>query len=69
MIAAGVNARALSELMGHATIATTFDFYGHLMPGAQEEASGLLDAFLARPAGSSAEESAEAWAFGHKGGG
>jgi len=55
--------------MADATIAITFDLYGHLMPGAQEEASGLLDAFLARPAGSSAEESAEAWAFGHKSGG
>jgi integrase len=51
MIAAGVNARALSEFMGHATIAITFDLYGHLMPGAQEEAAGLLDAFLARSAG------------------
>jgi len=37
--------------MGHATIAITFDLYGHLMPGAQEEAAGLLDAFLARSAG------------------
>jgi integrase len=66
MIAAGVNAKALSEFMGHATVAITFDLYGHLMPGAQEEAAGLLDAFLARSAGSSAEERAEAWEFGPK---
>jgi integrase len=51
MIAAGVNAKALSEFMGHATIAITFDLYGHMLPGAHEEAAGLLDAFLARSAG------------------
>jgi len=51
MIAAGVNAKALSEFMGHATIAITFDLYGHMLPGVHEEAAGLLDAFLARSAG------------------
>jgi len=50
MIAAGVNAKALSEFMGHSSIAITFDKYGKLMPGAQQEAAGLLDAFLARAA-------------------
>ena len=50
MIAAGVNPKALSEFMGHATISITFDLYGHLMPGAREEAARLLDAFLARAA-------------------
>jgi integrase len=48
MIAAGVNAKALSTYMGHATIAITYDLYGHLMPGNEDEAAGLLDAFLAR---------------------
>ena len=33
MIAAGVNAKALSTFMGHASIAITLDRYGHLMPG------------------------------------
>jgi integrase len=51
MIAAGVNAKALSEFMGHASIALTLDLYGHLMPGSHDEAAGLLDAFLARSAG------------------
>jgi hypothetical protein len=32
--------------MGHATIAITLNLYGHLMPGAEDEAIGLLDAFL-----------------------
>lgn len=48
MIAAGVNAKALSAYMGHASVTITFDRYGHLMPGNEAEAAGLLDAYLAR---------------------
>jgi integrase len=46
MIGAGVNAKALSTYMGHASITITLDRYGHLMPGNEEEAAGLLDAYL-----------------------
>ena len=46
MIAAGVNAKALSTYMGHGNIAITLDRYGHLMPGNEAEAAGLLDAYL-----------------------
>jgi len=46
MIAAGVNAKALSSYCGHASITTTFDLYGHLMPGSEDEAAALLDAYL-----------------------
>src|SRR6185437_6463832 len=48
MIAAGVNAKALSTYMGHANISITLDRYGHLMPGNEEEAADLLDAYLER---------------------
>ena len=48
MIAAGVNAKALEPYMGHATITITLDLYGHLMPGNEDEAAGLLDAYLTR---------------------
>ena len=48
MIAAGVNAKALSTFLGHASITITLDRYGHLMPGSEEEAAGLLDAYLER---------------------
>jgi integrase len=48
MIAAGVNAKALSTYMGHSTISITLDRYGHLMPGNEVEAAGLLDDYLAR---------------------
>jgi integrase len=48
MIAAGVNAKALSAFMGHASITITLDRYGHLFPGSEDEAAGLLEAYLER---------------------
>jgi integrase len=48
MIAAGVNAKALAVYMGHASVTITLDRYGHLMPGNEGEAAGLLDAYLAQ---------------------
>ena len=48
MIAAGVNAKALSTFMAHASITMTLDRYGHLFPGSEDEAAGLLDAYLER---------------------
>lgn len=53
MIAAGVNAKSLSTYMGHANIAITLDLYGHLLPGSEDQAAAMLDAFLARAAGGS----------------
>lgn len=46
MIAAGINIKALSEFMGHASITITLDLYGHLLPGALAEAADRLDAYL-----------------------
>lgn len=54
MIAAGVNAKALSTYMGHANISITLDRYGHLMPGNEEQAAGMLDAYLIQAAGTAA---------------
>jgi integrase len=51
MIAAGVNAKALSTYMGHANISITLDRYGHLMAGNEEEAAGLLDTYLTQATG------------------
>jgi integrase len=48
MIAAGVNAKALSSYMGHASVTITYDRYGHLMPGNEDEAALLLDHYLER---------------------
>jgi integrase len=47
MIAANVNVKALSEFLGHSSITTTLDRYGHLLPGSIEESAKLLDAYLA----------------------
>jgi hypothetical protein len=41
-----VNVKALSTYMGHSSITITLDRYGHLMPGSENEAAGLLDAYL-----------------------
>ena len=48
MIAAGVNAKALSTYMGHSSITVTLDRYGHLMPGNEREAAGMLATYLER---------------------
>ena len=48
MIAAGVNAKSLSVYMGHSSVTITLDRYGHLFPGSEDEAAGLLDAYLER---------------------
>ena len=48
MIAAGVNAKALSTFLGHASVTITLDRYGHLFPGSEQEAAGLLDGYLER---------------------
>ena len=48
MIAAGVDLKALSEFLGHASITTTLDRYGHLLPGSIAEATSLLDLYLDR---------------------
>jgi integrase len=53
MIAAGVNAKALSTYMGHSTITMTLDRYGHLMPGNEEEAATMLTHYLAKEVGES----------------
>jgi integrase len=48
MIAAGANAKAISTYMGHSSITITYDRYGHLMPGNEDEAAALLDRLLER---------------------
>ena len=48
MIAAGYNPKALSSYIGHASISTTYDRYGHLMPTSATEHATLLDNYLSR---------------------
>jgi hypothetical protein len=42
-----MNAKTLCTIMGHSNIATTFDKYGHLLPGGEDEAAARLDAYFA----------------------
>lgn len=58
LIASGVNSKAISTYMGHASITITMDRYGHLMPGNEQEAADLLDAFIARERGARTREAA-----------
>ena len=48
LIASGANAKAITAYMGHSSVKTTFDLYGHMLPSNEAEAGGLLDAYVAR---------------------
>lgn len=43
LVAAGVHAKAIQEALGHASIKTTLDRYGHLMPSAFSQVAEALD--------------------------
>jgi integrase len=45
MIAARVNAKAITHYLGHSSIEVTFDRYGHLMPDNEAEAEERIDAY------------------------
>jgi integrase len=49
MLAAGVHPKIVSERLRHSGVAITLDTYSHALPGLQEEAANLLDAFLTPP--------------------
>ena len=49
MLKAGVSPKAISELLGHASISITMDVYAHLLPGIQEEAARKFSNLLAAP--------------------
>jgi len=49
LIDAGVNPKAIQEFMGHVTIEETFSRFGHLMPGARDQARQLVDAYMRPP--------------------
>ncbi len=46
LIDSGANAKAIQEFMGHSKIQTTFDVYGHLLPGSHDEVRERMDAYL-----------------------
>lgn len=46
LIDSGANPKAIQEFMGHSKIQTTFDVYGHLLPGSHDEVRQRMDAYL-----------------------
>ncbi len=48
LIDTGANPKAIQEVMGHSKIQTTFDIYGHLLPGSHDDVRARMDAYLAR---------------------
>jgi integrase len=46
LIDAGANPKAIQEFMGHSKIQTTYDIYGHLLPGSHDEVRARMDAYL-----------------------
>jgi integrase len=46
LIDSGANAKAIQEFMGHSKIQTTYDVYGHLLPGSHDEVRERMDAYL-----------------------
>jgi integrase len=57
LIDTGANAKAIQQVMGHSKIQTTFDVYGHLLPGSYDDVRARMDAYLAadKDEGSGAE--------------
>ena len=46
MIAAGADVRAVTEIMGHASVRQSFDRYGHLLRDSHANTVSKLDALL-----------------------
>ena len=46
LIAQGVGARAVSELIGHSAVGFTLQIYGHLMEETKRETAAKMDAAL-----------------------
>jgi integrase len=47
LIDSGANPKAIQQFMGHSNIQTTFDIYGHLLPGSHDEVRSRMDSYLA----------------------
>ena len=52
LLARGVSARVVMDILGHSQIAVTMNTYGHVMPAMQQEAAGHMDVALTTDDGS-----------------
>ncbi len=46
LIAAGINAKAICTFCGHSSIEVTYDLYGKLMPGSEDEMVSRVESYL-----------------------
>jgi len=49
-LSAGVSAKVVSEMLGHASVAFTLDVYAHVLPHMQDQAAAKVEALLFAPA-------------------
>jgi site-specific recombinase XerD len=43
LLAEGVPVKVVSEMLGHSDVATTLRIYAHVIEGAQEQATSIMD--------------------------
>jgi integrase len=46
LLSQGVNIKVVQEMLGHSTVSTTLDIYGHTLPGMHKAAAGRMDAMF-----------------------
>lgn len=46
LLSSGINAKVISERLGHTNVKTTLDIYSHVLPSMQEEAANKIDTLL-----------------------
>ncbi len=51
LVRAGVDVRTVAGRLGHSTPSMTLNVYGHLLPGAQEEAARVMDRIVRKALG------------------
>ena len=56
LIAAGADAKQLTEALGHSSIDVTIDVYGHLLPDGRPARRGRVNAFADLVAGAETRE-------------
>ena len=49
LLAEGVPARVVMDILGHSQISTTMDIYGHVLPAAHRDVAERVERFLAEP--------------------
>ncbi len=59
LLFSGVDSISVSHRLGHSSVATTTNIYGHLMKQAEEQISGRMEEIINRAKNASAEKREE----------